>query len=250
MLIFLLLYFSLILAERSGVFRLKDMPPYTKLYINARQIRAARALLDWSQEVLAVAADLSIATIRKIETGQILPHGKTLEKIQRCFEAANIEFTPSSGLRLRGNNLMMIEGNDAFLQLLEDVKQTVLRTSSDILFLYNDGTTDTEEEIEAANAIRILGTRWRFICAEENTHLRYPLEEYRWLPKKYFKRNLQLIYGNKVAMSCHVDLRSNTTTEIVVVESPSLAASNRNLFNFMWDNCRRPSHTTASKIYA
>lgn len=44
----------------------------------ARQIKAARALLDWSQEDLAIRAALSIATIRKIESGALSPRDKTM----------------------------------------------------------------------------------------------------------------------------------------------------------------------------
>jgi transcriptional regulator with XRE-family HTH domain len=50
--------------------------------INARQIKAARALLDWSQEDLANTSGLSIATIRKIESGHISPRGKTINSIE------------------------------------------------------------------------------------------------------------------------------------------------------------------------
>jgi len=53
------------------------MPIETRNNINARQIKAARALLDWSQENLASASGLSIATIRKIESGHISPRDKT-----------------------------------------------------------------------------------------------------------------------------------------------------------------------------
>ena len=35
--------------------------------LHASQIRAARALLGWSQEQLADAADIGVATIRRIE---------------------------------------------------------------------------------------------------------------------------------------------------------------------------------------
>jgi ribosome-binding protein aMBF1 (putative translation factor) len=46
--------------------------------VNADQIRAARAYLNWSQEDLAAAAELSVATIRQIETGHISPRDKTI----------------------------------------------------------------------------------------------------------------------------------------------------------------------------
>ena len=38
--------------------------------IRAGQIKAARAILGWSQEELALAAQLSVATVRNIEKGK------------------------------------------------------------------------------------------------------------------------------------------------------------------------------------
>ena len=220
-----------------------------KSYINASQIRAARALLDWSQDDLAQASDLSVATIRKIESGHISPRDSTMGAIKESLEVAKIEFLPLSGLRLKDNDLTTIEGPDAYLQLLEDIRRTMTQKKGEVLFLYADSSAATESEIATTLHMRGLGIKWRFISEEGNTHMHYPLDEYRWMPKSYFKRNLQVIYDNKVAMGHELDRKTNTTIRITLIESPRLAESNRNLFNFMWDNCRKPSHSTASKIY-
>jgi len=65
------------------------------------QIRAARALLDWRQEKLAEAADVGVATIRRIEgqRGIAMGNVSTLLRIQQAFERAGIRFidTDTSG---------------------------------------------------------------------------------------------------------------------------------------------------------
>lgn len=59
--------------------------------------RAARALLDWSQEQLAEAAHLGLSTIRDFERGRRVPSHNNLAGIERALRDAGIEFTPENG---------------------------------------------------------------------------------------------------------------------------------------------------------
>lgn len=55
--------------------------------INAGQVRAARALVAWSQDVLAEKANLSKSTLQKIETGLIAsPRAATMEAVRKCSD--------------------------------------------------------------------------------------------------------------------------------------------------------------------
>ncbi len=75
--------------------------------ISSEQIRAARALIRWSALDLAQNTGIGVATIRRIEMADGIPssNAKTLDQIQKTFEAAGIEFvgTPedSPGVRLK-----------------------------------------------------------------------------------------------------------------------------------------------------
>ena len=62
--------------------------------LQTAQIRAARALLGWNQVDLAEAAEVSIATIRRIEgqEGPMMGYVSTLMRIQSAFEQAGIIF--------------------------------------------------------------------------------------------------------------------------------------------------------------
>ncbi|MEV8879138.1 helix-turn-helix domain-containing protein [Mesorhizobium ciceri] len=61
------------------------------------QCRAARALLNWSQQDAADAAKIGNATIRNFEAGRSTPQNATLEVLQRAFEAAGVELIPENG---------------------------------------------------------------------------------------------------------------------------------------------------------
>jgi transcriptional regulator with XRE-family HTH domain len=65
--------------------------------ITPSQCRAARGLLDWTQQELADKARVGIVTVRQLEAGTNQPRRATLEVIRRCFEAAGIEFIDEDG---------------------------------------------------------------------------------------------------------------------------------------------------------
>ncbi len=75
--------------------------------VTGLQIRAARALLRWSAQQLAEAADVGVTTIRRFELVDGTPSGniRTIEAIKRTLEDQGIEFigTPEDGpgVRLR-----------------------------------------------------------------------------------------------------------------------------------------------------
>jgi transcriptional regulator with XRE-family HTH domain len=75
------------------------------LKVSVRHIKAARALLGWSQEKLADAAGVSIPTVKRLEAAGDGPLGgaaETESKLRAALEGAGIEFTNggSPGVRL------------------------------------------------------------------------------------------------------------------------------------------------------
>ena len=65
--------------------------------ITPHQTRAARGLLDWSQEKLAEVAGVGLVTVRHVEAGRHEPRRATLEVIRRAFESAGVEFIDENG---------------------------------------------------------------------------------------------------------------------------------------------------------
>jgi transcriptional regulator with XRE-family HTH domain len=69
------------------------------LKVSIRQVKAARALLAWSQEQLAEAANVSLPTIKRLEAndGPMGGRSGTGVKIQTALEAAGVEFIDENG---------------------------------------------------------------------------------------------------------------------------------------------------------
>lgn len=69
------------------------------LKVSIRQIKAARALLDWSQTDLASASGISEPTIKRLEASGGVLGGRetTVAAIFKALETAGIEFIAENG---------------------------------------------------------------------------------------------------------------------------------------------------------
>jgi transcriptional regulator with XRE-family HTH domain len=76
---------------------------YESKGVTGRQIKATRALLGWSQDELARASQVSIATIVHVEgaASNGKPLSKKVGKLRHAIELAGIEFIEEIGVRLR-----------------------------------------------------------------------------------------------------------------------------------------------------
>ena len=73
--------------------------------ITSGQIKAARALVDWTARNLAEKAEIGFSTLIRLESADGVPAGniKTIEAIKKALELAGIEFigTPDDGPGVR-----------------------------------------------------------------------------------------------------------------------------------------------------
>jgi transcriptional regulator with XRE-family HTH domain len=73
--------------------------------IISAQIRAARALLNWTRQTLSDSSGVGISALMRLESANGIPGGniKTFEAVQNAFEKAGIQFigTPDDGPGVR-----------------------------------------------------------------------------------------------------------------------------------------------------
>jgi transcriptional regulator with XRE-family HTH domain len=65
--------------------------------ITSSQCRAARGLLEWSQQELAEHAQVGVVTVHQLEAGSSEPRRATLQAIRWAFETAGVEFIDENG---------------------------------------------------------------------------------------------------------------------------------------------------------
>ncbi len=75
--------------------------------LHAPQLKAARALIGWSQDKLAEESGISSPTVKRMENseGAVRGHADSVWKVQQCLENAGVEFIPEdnkgAGVRLQ-----------------------------------------------------------------------------------------------------------------------------------------------------
>jgi transcriptional regulator with XRE-family HTH domain len=82
-----------------SILKVSIMPKLSILKVSIRQVKAARALLGWSQEELARAAEVSIPTIKRLEAneGQLGGRSETGDKICEALQQGGVEFIDENG---------------------------------------------------------------------------------------------------------------------------------------------------------
>ena len=103
--------------------------------LEPRQIRAARALLNWSQDDLATASGIARSSIKNIENDITTARKDTIHDIQVALENSGIEFLPGSGVRIKEETVTVLYGEEAYWTLLDDVYHTAIKEYSDICIL-------------------------------------------------------------------------------------------------------------------
>lgn len=209
--------------------------------ISIEQIKAARALLDWTQEDLAAAAGLSKPSINTLERRIANPKAATLISIQVALEKAGVEFTEGPGVKLRSAVLKTIiyEGEDALVLLCKDIFDQLVGTGQVLMV-----SGIAEEKYKTWGGKQVMGEIDRrlahkiptqLLSCEGDRNFIEPIEHYRWIPKEFFPSVPTYIYGNKYAL-----LLWGPPKKIVIIENAEIAESFRQQFQAHWREAKIP----------
>lgn len=222
--------------------------------LTKEQIKAARAMLGWSQKDLAKHCEGSVSepTIKLIETGKINSTPETLGALQRSFEDAGLEFLPQRGVRFRDDLLRVIEQKDekdnVYVRLLEDIYHTVKGRYEEVLHSFIDNSLSPPEVVSMERMIRASGATIRHLIRHGDTYLLYPLDEYRYIPKGYYLNSPTAVYADKVAYVVK-DRMKGDIEKVLVIHDKDIANVKRREFEILWSVGEQPTQSTASIRY-
>lgn len=215
------------------------------MLITPDQIRAARALKNWSQSELARRVDMATPSIGNIEAGKHTPTPQTQNAILKAFEASGIEFI-DGGVRHKQDLVRIYEGDDCYLRLLDDAFRALAPGKGEILFSGSDERRSAPEAIEKFRAMRRSGIHMRSLIKSGDTYLMGNVQEYRWLPDTLFEdSDVKAIFGDTVAYL----ISWQDIWKVVAVKDEAIANEARRLFEFVWAQAESPKKSTADIVY-
>ena len=102
--------------------------------VTVDQLKAARALLGWSQADLAQKSGYSLPAINNIERGAYKAHSATMEDIIQTFEQNGIQFLDGPGVRLENSSLRIkcYEGTDAVHFLFKKIEAALEESDQEL----------------------------------------------------------------------------------------------------------------------
>lgn len=212
--------------------------------LTIEQIRAGRALLDWSQSDLADHAGLSQTGIARIENGTNKPNSKTLQKIMSAFDLADVEFLGTTGVKKRTGEVKTYRGSEGFSFFLDDVYNTAIQ----------HGTKEHPTEVFLSNVVHENWIKWmgpekwknhtdrmtkdqdvmdvRILVKHGDTN--FPASaysKYKWFPEELFNDKSFYSYHDKLAFLNFME----DDVEIMIMRHADFAEGYRNLFRSAWD---------------
>lgn len=215
--------------------------------ITGRQIRAARALLDWKAEDLAKKAGLTRVTVSKIESHLVQPQERTAASIIHAFNDHGIEFTADEGVRRRSDSITKLEGFSDFKFFMdlvyEAARQPYSHDGSKPICICNLDNSLFRKYMRDYHAVHV--ERLRKIKGLAIKSLAASMDKghipsatylvYRYM--KEFKATVApfYVFGDKFSL---IDFHVQNPPRILMIDSPSLANSYREQFEILWRSAR------------
>jgi transcriptional regulator with XRE-family HTH domain len=209
--------------------------------IEPRQIRAARALLNWSQSNLADASGVAVSSIKNIENNLTVARKDTIEDIRNALERAGVEFTLDGGVRPHKPEVTILTGREGFKKFF-DVVYEEIKDGGEI---YGSGVDEAQVgratggygqvHIDRVSKIKDKVTG-KFLLLDGDTNVMAASYcEYRWLQKEYYESTHFYIFNQKVAI---ISIFSDDDILIVIHDIPRLSEYYKKLFFKLWNDAK------------
>jgi len=205
--------------------------------ISPTQMRAARAILDYSQGQVAEQIGIAANTLSKIESGQADPSGSRIQEIQSFYELNGIEFTQNDGVQRKKGEIKIFKGRDGFLDFYkyvlriaeQDGGQFLVSNVNEALFDFWLGE-ELDEYVDRITKVENLSFK---VLIKEGDYNFAASEyaEYKWIPEKSFTNVPFYIFGDHMAM---ILFNEHKDVSVYLIGEEELTKAQRNIFYSNW----------------
>jgi transcriptional regulator with XRE-family HTH domain len=220
---------------------------YIKM-LTAEQIRAARALLNWTQADLAREARISLPSINSIERGVSSPRIDTLRTIKSALENGGIEFLGQQGVRLHSELFQIQEyQGDDFIEKQNDDLFSCMHGPDDVAMMC--GLDEKKFPLYAPDQVLRYDdyqqkTKFtqKILVAKGDTFMLTNLDAYRWISPELLGTIPYLVYKDRFVMIMWESKR------VVIIRSQSIADTFRKQFEFLWEMATPVNGSSENKL--
>jgi transcriptional regulator with XRE-family HTH domain len=213
--------------------------------LSFRQIRAARALLGWQINELAERAGLTRRTLWNIEADRHKPTADTMQRIERCFTHAGVEFTDQDGLRLKRDDIETFIGPVRFGAFTDFTYEQIKQHGGDVCLsvsderLFSKYRRNTPEHYQRMQDLFNSGVlkSFRILANQSNFTTTYNYNTYKWQPETSFAPTAFYVFGDCLAL---VSFVHSTPPYVAVLRSAPLADAYRIAFDAAWQAAKPP----------
>ncbi len=211
--------------------------------ISAKQLRAARAHLDLSQDEVAEGAGLTKYTLSNIERGATEGSSRSLEVLQQFYEQNGLLFTDDDGIKVIQSDVRSYEGKMGFHAFMTDVVKTLTAKPGTYCVSNVDENNwlkwlGLEEAVKLRDQINgIAGIRCHILVKEGDETQFAQYAEYRTLPADAFYDNTSFyVYADKLAL---IRFDPDNVT-VRVLHNQYFTESFKLMFYRFWDLMAKP----------
>ena len=201
-----------------------------------KQFKAARALLEWTQDDLAKASGISLPAIANLERGSSKPRKDTLDILRKTFEENGIEFLEPAGVQIVAEKfgLKVWSGRDSQKRLWNDIYREfsdgqggeLLLSGVDDKPLVERYPQEALEYVRRLDSLKI--SRRILLCEGDNDIIGTNPGWYRQVPKVLFAQTAHYIYKDKVALLIW------SIPRVLLIENKNVAETFRTQFEQNW----------------
>ncbi len=202
--------------------------------ISSRQIKAARALLGWTQTDLAQASALHLNAINKIENDSGEARRSSLNAIKEACEYAGIRFRGQRGVELRNEifETLRIEGDDFLSRMIDDILLCLKSPADELLCCTPDerlfNTLDRKQSARYYERMQRIGFKERVITCQSYNLFTHSPQNYRWLTPEVLGKITYTLYSDRAAFT-NWDLH-----ETLIIRNKPLTETFCKQFEFLW----------------
>ena len=211
------------------------------------QLRSALGLLNWENNDLAKACQITPQSVSNIKRGATRPQPRILASIRRVLEMQGIEFLDHSGVRLKPEGVEVFQGRKDFRRFYDLLHDRMLHHHAGV---YVSGVDERQFEeylgdyaaVHIGRMKELLRQRrkldFKVMLCEGDTHfLGSSYIAYRWQRAESFGPAAFYVFADYLAL---ISFQGENAPKLVLIHSTVFADAYRRQFMEQWAHARIP----------